>query len=101
MAKLLIVHDDSVISRVAWLIEQRKEKIRVCEHILSSRPKELPPEYYHVNRDAVKQELETERWLLHDLLEDFEDGLCARELREIERDYVIGEAAGGQERVVP
>ena len=89
MAKVLVVHDDSVISRVAWLIEQRKEKIRLCERILTSRPEELPPEYYHVNLDAVKKELDTERWLLNDLLEDIENGILEREMKEIEREYVI------------
>ena len=33
MAKVLVVHDDSVISRVAWLIEQRKEKIRTVSYV--------------------------------------------------------------------
>ena len=89
MAKALIVHDDSTLSRVAWLIEQRKEAIRWCEHVLKSKPEDLPTEYYHVNRDQVRQRLELERWCLNDLLEDIEDGLFVRELQKIEREYVI------------
>ena len=92
MADVLTVHDDSIISRVAWLIEQRKERIRLCERILSSRPEDLPPEYYRVNREAVQKELDTERWLLADLIEDIEDGLLSRELKEIEQTYCRNKA---------
>lgn len=98
MANVLIVHDDSIISRVAHLLEERKNNIRLYEAILRGDP-EVPGEYYHVNRDAVKQRLENERWLLNDLLEDIEEGMFARELCEIHNQYGIakndGDGGGG------
>lgn len=88
MANLLTVHDDSMISRGAHLLEERKKNIRLYEAILRSDPG-VPNEYYHVNRDAIEQRLENERWLLHDLLEDIENGMFAHELGEIHNQYVI------------
>lgn len=88
MANVLMVHDDSMISRVASLLEERKATIRLCEAILRGDPN-VPDEYYHVNKEAVEQRLENERWLLADLLEDIEDGMFTRELREIFSQYVV------------
>ena len=88
MANVLIVHDDSIISRVAHLLEERKKDIRFFEAILRGDPG-LPDEYHHVDREAVKQRLENERWLLNDLLENIENGIFARELCEIHNQYCI------------
>lgn len=85
MANALIVHDDSVISRVAYLIEKRKRNIRRYEAILSGKDENY--ENYHVNPEAVKQALETERWMLSDLIEDVQDGMFDRELRDTESAY--------------
>lgn len=38
MANILIVHDDSLISRVAHLLEERKNNIRLYEAILHGDP---------------------------------------------------------------
>lgn len=89
MAKPLIVHDDLLISRVAYLLEQRMESIRRCEAILRG-DKGLPEEYYRVNKDQVKMEFSSELWALNDLIEDIEDGLFVNELRRIFREYVQG-----------
>lgn len=93
MANALIVHDDSVISRVAYLLEERKKDIRLYEAILRGDPG-LPSEYYRVSRHAVEQRLENERWLLDSLLESIEDGLFDQELREISSQYVIANSDG-------
>lgn len=93
MANVLTVHDDSIISRVAHLLEERKKNIRLYEAILRGDPG-VPDEYYRVNREAIEQRLENERWLLDDLLEDIEDGLFARELSEIHNQYVVVKGDG-------
>lgn len=92
MANVLTVHDDSIISRVAHLLEERKKNIRLYEAILRGDPC-VPDEYYHVNREAVQQRLENERWLLGDLLEDIENDMFAPELRKIYEQYVVSKEA--------
>lgn len=87
MANVLVVHDDSMISRVAYLLEKRKENIRRCKAILRGDPG-LPDEYYHSNREGVEKMLEAERWALSDLLEDIENGMFIRELQAIFTQYV-------------
>ena len=62
MPKALIVHDDSVISRVADLLEERKRNIRTFEAILAGEDKRY--EGVGVNLEDVKRALETERQLL-------------------------------------
>lgn len=95
MANALIVHDDSVISRVAHLLEDRKRNISRYEAILSGDDKSY--ENYNVNQDAVRQALEAERWLLSDLIEDIEVGLFERELKDIRAMYCMGGADGGKQ----
>ncbi len=86
MRNVLIVHDDSIISRVAYLLEQRIENIKRCEAILNGDDQRS--EYLHVNKDGVRQMLDSERWALADLLEDIEDGMFDQELRDIFSKYV-------------
>lgn len=93
MANTLIVHDDSVISRVAHLLEERKQNIRRYEAILAGEDKSY--ENYHINQDAVKQALETERWMLSDLIEDIKEGMFDRELNDVEASYCAGESNNG------
>lgn len=88
MANVLIVHDDSTISRVAHLLEERKKDIRFFEAVLRGDPG-VPHEYRHVSRHDVEQRLENERLLLDDLLKRIEDGMFNRELCEICNQYVI------------
>lgn len=94
MANALIVHDDSVISRVAYLLEERKQNIRRYEAILAGKDKSY--ENYRVNQDAVKQALEAERWLLSDLIEDIKEGMFDRELNDVEASYCAGGENNGE-----
>ena len=97
MANVLIVHDDSMFSRVAYLLEQRKENIQRCQAILSGDDQH--PEYRHVNMDGVKNQLAAEKWALNDLLEDIEDGILLRELNEVFRQYIAeGETRDEEEQ---
>ncbi|MBP3368758.1 MAG: hypothetical protein J6L71_04925, partial [Clostridia bacterium] len=70
---VLTVHDDSVLSRTAYLIEERKRNIELYRSILDGTCKKS--EYFNVNRDAVAKALDSEQWLLDDLLEDIAAGL--------------------------
>lgn len=88
MAAVLIVHDDSVISRTAYLLEERKRRIRLYESILLGDP--MPEEYHEVSKDYIRQELKNERWLLDGLIEDIQDWLFDQELQQISREYVTG-----------
>lgn len=65
MANALIVHDDSVISRVAHLLEERKRNVRTFEAILVGEDKRY--EGVGVDPEDVKQALKTERQLLADM----------------------------------
>ena len=85
MADVLIVHDDSVVSRVAWLLEQRVAKIKLCEGILNGGGK--TPEDLSASAACVKAQLDAERWALQELLEDIEEGLLKRELEDIWKEY--------------
>lgn len=85
MANVLIIHDDSVFSRVAYLLEQRKENICRCRAILNGE--DHSPEYRHVNMDGVRSQLAAEQWALQDLLEDIDNGMLLRELKEIFEQY--------------
>lgn len=90
---VLTVHDDSVLSRTAYLIEERKRNIELYRNILNGTCKK--PEYYNVNRDAVVKALDAEQWLLDDLLEDIAAGLFERELRDIWERYIRKEEMEG------
>ncbi len=83
---VLTVHDDSVMSRTAYLIEERKRNIELYRSILDGTCKK--PEYFNVNRDAIVKALDSEQWLLDDLLEDIAEGLFERELRDIWERYI-------------
>jgi len=96
MAGALIVHDDSVISRTAYLLEERKARIDLYRSILRGDPQVA--EYQDVNKEAIGQALENEQWLLNDLIEDIEDWLFVRELQDIERKYLMGGEENGSKR---
>ena len=80
--KTLLVHDDCMVSRVAYRLE-------LCQSILKNAP-DLPAEYRRTNKEQVRQRLELARWNLDDLLEDIEDGIVARELKRIYNEYCGG-----------
>lgn len=84
--KVLIVHDTSIVSRVAATLEEYCHDIGLFRRILSDAPG-LPDEYYRVNKEQVKLRLEATQWALSDLIEDIEDGLFLRELEQIEREF--------------
>lgn len=93
MANALIVHDDSVISRVAYLLEERKRDIRLFEAILAGEDKRY--EGAGVDPEDVKRSLETERRLLAGMTDDFWMDMIARELRDIRMAYCqIGDGDG-------
>lgn len=85
----LIIHDDSTISRVAWLLEQRKERITRYKLILSGNKDAAGDEYYNVNREAIEKALEIEKQLLDDLIDDILDDLFVPELHKIRDQYVM------------
>ena len=85
MANPLIVHDDSVISRVAYLLEERKRDIRLFEAILAGEDKRY--EGTGVDLEDVKQSLETERQLLADMTDGFWLNMIAKELGDIRMAY--------------
>ena len=74
--KTLLVHDDCMVSRVAYRLEELCGEIELCQSIL--------------NKEQVRQRLELARWNLDDLLEDIEDGIVARELKRIYNEYCGG-----------
>ncbi len=88
MANVLIVHDDSVISRTAYLLEERKRKIKLYKQILAGN---VPVEYRRVSLDYIEKELETERYLLSGLFDDIQEGLFNQEFRSVHDEYVKGE----------
>lgn len=87
--KPLLVHDDCIVSRVAYRLEELCGEIELCQSILKNVP-DLPAEYRRVNKEQVRQRLELARWNLDDLLEDIEDGIVARELKRIYNKYCGG-----------
>ena len=80
--KPLLVHDDCIVSRVAYRLEELCGEIELCQSILQNAP-DLPTEYRRVNKEQARQRLELARWNLDDLLEDIEDGIVVRELKRI------------------
>ena len=87
--KPLLVHDDCIVSRVAYRLEELCGEIELCQSILQNAP-DLPVEYRRANKEQVRQRLELARWNLDDLLEDIEDGIVARELKRIYNEYCGG-----------
>lgn len=87
--KTLLVHDDCMVSRVAYRLEELCGEIELCQSILKNDP-DLPAEYRRANKEQVRQRLELARWNLDDLLEDIEDGIVARELKRIYNEYCGG-----------
>lgn len=87
--KPLLVHDDCIVSRVAYRLEELCGEIELCQSILQNTP-DLPTEYRRVNKEQARQRLELARWNLDDLLEDIEDGIVARELKRIYNEYCRG-----------
>lgn len=77
MSNALIIHDDSIISRVAADLERYKKDIELFRRILSD--KKVPAEYRHVNKEQVRQRLESTQWALADLIEDIEEGMFDKE----------------------
>ncbi len=92
MANVLIVHDDSVISRTAYLLEERKRSIRLYESILSGENRN--PEYERVDKDQIRHLLDIERDCLKDLIDSIRGWLFEKELRSICDEYV---SAGKEE----
>lgn len=88
MRKALVIHDDMMLSRVAHRIEELIQSIELLESILKGTCKQ--PEYAKVDKKQVADRLELDRQDLDDLLEDIENGLLAKELKEIHEKYVIG-----------
>lgn len=84
----MIVHDDSVISRTAYLLEERRRRIKLYESIL--RGESTAEEYRKVNKEAIQEALKNERWLLDDLIEDIQEWLFAQELNQVRKEYVEG-----------
>lgn len=95
MPKALIVHDDSVISRVADLLEERKRNIRTFEAILAGEDKRY--EGVGVNLEDVKRALETERQLLVDMTDGFWMDMIAKELKDIRATYCQGGGSDGKQ----
>ncbi len=92
MANVLIVHDDSVISRTAYLLEERKRSIRLYESIL--RGESRNPEYERVDKDQIQHLLGIERDFLKDLIDSIRSWLFEQELRNICDEYVsVGKEA--------
>ena len=91
--KPLLVHDDCIVSRVAYRLEELCGEIELCQSILQNAP-DLPTEYRRVNKEQVRQRLELARWNLDDLLEDIEDGIVVRELKRIYNEYCGGGSDG-------
>ena len=87
--KPLLVHDDCIVSRAAYRLEELCGEIELCQSILQNAP-DLPAEYRRANKEQVRQRLELARWNLDDLLEDIEDGIVARELKRIYNEYCGG-----------
>ena len=85
MANALIVHDDSVISRVAHLLEERKRNVRTFEAILADEDKRY--EGVGVDLEDVKQALKTERQLLADMTNGFWLDMIAKEFADIRTTY--------------
>lgn len=85
MANVLIVHDDSVISRVAHLLEERKQNVRTFEAILAGEDKRY--EGVGVDLEDVKQALKTERQLLADMTNDFWLDMIAKEFADTRTAY--------------
>lgn len=85
MANALIVHDDSVISRVAYLLEEQKRNISTFEAILTGEDRRY--EGVGVNLEDVKRALKTERQLLADMTGDFWLDMIAKELKDIRMAY--------------
>lgn len=91
--KPLLVHDDCIVSRAAYRLEELCGEIELCQSILQNAP-DLPTEYRRVNKEQARQRLELARWNLDDLLEDIEDGIVVRELKRIYNEYCGGGSDG-------
>lgn len=88
MSNAIIVHDNSVLSRTAHRIEELTQSIELLESILNGTCNRS--EYRNVNKKQVADRLDLDRWCLADLLEDIEEGLFVKELKEIHEKYVLG-----------
>ena len=67
MSKPLVVHDDSIVSRIAYMIEQRRRSIIELETHLSGILTNLA--WANAKREDLEKELEYQRQCLVDLYE--------------------------------
>lgn len=88
MGRVLIVHDDSVISRTAYLLEERRRAIRLYESILKGENKN--PEYKTVNMAQIRHLLEIERDCLKWLIDNARRWLFEQEFDLIEKECLNG-----------
>ena len=84
--KPLVVHDDSVVSRWAYLIEQKKQSITKLQDHLYGRVE--VDEWKGVKREDIERELETERERLDDLFSVECLSVLMCEIRDIKLTYV-------------